>query len=349
MSVQKERKPDFNRLRQVLLRESMPDAVPFYDLFADQEVISHATQKASSNASIAEFFYKMGYDYIPVWIGSNYGEKRIIADDTSPELSKGKRQFTDENHGVIENRADFDSYIWPEEEDWGISSVSSMAQHLPAGMKLIVSLRGVFESTMYLMSLVPLCYALYEDEQLVLDIFEHVGKTQLKLIQACFKKSDLSTIGAVTICDDMGYVQGTFLTPECMRKFAFPWMKKCVDLVHGYDLPVIMHACGNLEKVMDDLIDYVGIDARQSFEDKILPVTAAKEKYGSRIAVLGGIDIHFLCTSTEDQVRKHVRNVLRKCMVGGGYALGTGNSVPNYVPYKNYLAMLDEGKKYVLS
>lgn len=30
-------------------------------------------------------------------------------------------------------------------------------------------------------------------------------------------------------------------------------------------------------------------------------------------------------------------------MPGGRYALGSGNSVANYVPVQNYLAMLDEG------
>jgi uroporphyrinogen decarboxylase len=34
------------------------------------------------------------------------------------------------------------------------------------------------------------------------------------------------------------------------------------------------------------------------------------------------------------------------CGVGGGYVLGTGNSVANYIPLPNYLAMLDEGRRW---
>jgi uroporphyrinogen decarboxylase len=33
--------------------------------------------------------------------------------------------------------------------------------------------------------------------------------------------------------------------------------------------------------------------------------------------------------------------MLTKTEKKGGYALGTGNSVPEYVPYNNYLAMID--------
>ena len=74
----------------------------------------------------------------------------------------------------------------------------------------------------------------------------------------------------------------------------------------------------------------------------------ALERYGDRIAVLGGIDVDFICRASVDQIRKRVRHTLAQCMPGGGYCLGTGNSVANYIPLDNYLAMLDEGRKFKL-
>jgi uroporphyrinogen decarboxylase len=97
---------------------------------------------------------------------------------------------------------------------------------------------------------------------------------------------------------------------------------------------------------MEALIEEVGIDARHSFEDAILPVTEAYEKYGHRIAILGGIDVDFLCRSKEEDIRKRVRDTLDVCMQGSGYCLGTGNTVTNYIPLESYLVMLDEGRKY---
>jgi len=41
-----------------------------------------------------------------------------------------------------------------------------------------------------------------------------------------------------------------------------------------------------------------------------------------------------------------VRRTLAVCQPGGGYCLGTGNSVANYIPLDNYLAMLDEGRRW---
>jgi uroporphyrinogen decarboxylase len=97
---------------------------------------------------------------------------------------------------------------------------------------------------------------------------------------------------------------------------------------------------------MDELIDDVGIDAKHSFEDVITPVADAKRMYGDRIAVLGGIDVDFLCRANEAEVRAYTRSVIDACAPGGGWALGTGNSVANYIPVENYLAMLDEGMQY---
>jgi uroporphyrinogen decarboxylase len=99
---------------------------------------------------------------------------------------------------------------------------------------------------------------------------------------------------------------------------------------------------------MEDLIEDVRIDALHSFEDTIVSVVAMKEQYGDRIALLGGIDVDFLCRAHSRQVRERVRHTLERCIAGGGYCLGTGNSVTNYIPLDNYLAMMDEGRKFRL-
>jgi uroporphyrinogen decarboxylase len=96
---------------------------------------------------------------------------------------------------------------------------------------------------------------------------------------------------------------------------------------------------------MDYLIDEVKIDAKHSYEDAILPVTEAKARYGDRLAILGGVDVDKLARWPESKLRPYVRDVLIRCSPGGGYALGSGNSVTNYIPVSNYLAMLDEGSR----
>jgi uroporphyrinogen decarboxylase len=93
---------------------------------------------------------------------------------------------------------------------------------------------------------------------------------------------------------------------------------------------------------MDDLIDVVRIDGKHSYEDAILPVAQFQERYGQRVAVLGGLDVHALSTGTPESVRELTRAVIAACGPRGRYAVGSGNSIPDYVPVANYLSMVDE-------
>jgi uroporphyrinogen decarboxylase len=123
-------------------------------------------------------------------------------------------------------------------------------------------------------------------------------------------------------------------------------MTKICEVAHARNLPFLLHSCGNIEKIMDDLIETVGIDARHSFEDAVTPIEQAVANYGDRIALLGGVDMDILGRGTEQEVRRRVRAIINACAPSGRFALGTGNSIASYVNCNNYLAMLDEARRF---
>jgi uroporphyrinogen decarboxylase len=135
------------------------------------------------------------------------------------------------------------------------------------------------------------------------------------------------------------------MSPDFLRRKILPWHKRCAEIARSKGKPYLLHSCGKLDEIMDDLIDDVGMDGKHSFEDAILPVAEAKRRYGDRISLLGGIDLDFLCRSPEGEIRRRVRDTLEVCMKGGGYCLGTGNTAANYLPLDSYLAMIDEGRR----
>jgi len=77
-----------------------------------------------------------------------------------------------------------------------------------------------------------------------------------------------------------------------------------------------------------------------------IPVQEFQVLYGHRIAVLGGIDVNILTASSPQQVRQQTRLLMETCGKRGRYAIGSGNSIPSYVPVSNYLAMIDEALEY---
>ena len=64
------------------------------------------------------------------------------------------------------------------------------------------------------------------------------------------------------------------------------------------------------------------------------------------MSLLGGIDVDFLCRAGEGAIRRRVRATIEACQPGGGFCLGSGNTVANYIPLDNYLTMLDEGRRF---
>ncbi|MEI8194724.1 MAG: uroporphyrinogen decarboxylase family protein, partial [Phycisphaerae bacterium] len=62
--------------------------------------------------------------------------------------------------------------------------------------------------------------------------------------------------------------------------------------------------------------------------------------YGRRIAIMGGIDLDFLVRRTPDEIYRRSKAMLERAQDRGSFALGSGNSIPEYVPQENYLAMI---------
>ena len=97
--------------------------------------------------------------------------------------------------------------------------------------------------------------------------------------------------------------------------------------------------------LFDDIVK-CGVDALHPIEPKAMDIAEVKEKFGSNLCLLGHVDVDLLSRGTEDEVRKKVRENIEKAGYNGGYCAGSGNSVPEYVDYNNYLAMIDETKKF---
>jgi len=353
------RKPKFERLLKVLMLEE-PDTVPFYELFVDQEVMEailgvrfgiDPSKKETVKEycrRLVEFYRKLGYDYVPFSAPLNLPRSNILTAKDTALYSRGFRSWQNEHKGEIETVEDYYEYPWPEKEHEilpiGLETFNELRKTVPEDMKILAGAGGgVLENVMWLMGTVPFAKAIYREPKLIEMMFNSVGSI-IERVDAYLAEFD--EVGGIVMGDDMGYKRGTFIKVEHMRKYVFPWQKKCVEVAHRNGLPFILHACGNLECIMEDLINYVKIDAKHSYEDESMPVVEAKRKYGDRIAILGGIDVDKLVRFKVEDVEKYTLETLRRCAPGGGYALGSGNTIANYVSVENYLAMLRIGEKY---
>lgn len=360
-----ERKPDFNRFRRAITTRE-PGPVPFGDIFADYDTVGkYLNEKIFDYTALAKpggkltadlargalkyldqsirFCMGNGWDYVYCFSIIPFTGITYRNTDSATNEEQGRRRYyMKDDEGPIRNWDDFERYSWPKDIHNINLSARLMAKRVPDGMKVMVIPGGLFEWTTWLMGMVPFSYALADQPDLVDAIIAKVSDIIYAVIEDMMGESN---IGGMFLGDDMGFASGTFISPEMLRRKFFPHLKRVADLLHAAGKVFVLHSCGNVYAVMDDLIA-TGIDAKNSFEDKIMPVEEVYRRWGEHVALIGGVDINLLASGDETQVRARTRQILDACGPGGHYVLGTGNSVANFLPLQNYQAMLDEGRKW---
>jgi len=97
---------------------------------------------------------------------------------------------------------------------------------------------------------------------------------------------------------------------------------------------------------MDDLINIAKIDAKHSNEDQIARFPVWVEKYGKKIGNFGGIDTDRVCRLGKVEMKEYILDVISQSTGHGGFAFGSGNSIPDYVPVEGYLNMIQIVREY---
>ncbi|MEJ5251441.1 MAG: hypothetical protein HPY54_12265 [Chthonomonadetes bacterium] len=356
--LEKPVQPNWQGLVDCILRKGTPERVYYIELFLDPEVQDAICRRYhlldDLDPDHREFYLQkqvrlmrfLGDDYVRATLeGMDWPLNRVVTEDTASIPRSGGRSYIDEHRGPITSWEEFERYPWPDPCRASTFALEWYEENLPDDMCVIAS--GGFahfaEHLTWLMGYETLCYALYDQRDLVQAIAERLNEIYSVMLDRLL---EFDRVKIVWGSDDMGFRSGTLISPNDLREFVLPGHRLMTQKSHAAGRPYLLHSCGNLQAIMDDLIENVQIDAKHSFEDTIESVIDFKQRYGHRIAALGGIDVDFLCRADEAQIRQRVRQTLEACLPGGGYVLGTGNSVANYIPLHNYLVMLDEGRRF---
>lgn len=286
------------------------------------------------------FWYHMGYDYVRVEVSTPLPAVSLVTKDTACGNEDHNRAWQGLEEGPIQTWEDFEKYPWPAINDDTFYIHRYICDHLPEGMGFITChAGGVYEHVSRLMGYTGMCINLFEQPDLVRAVTNRLGEIIRQYNEALLK---LDKICAIFQGEDFGYNNQTLISPQDIRKYFLPWHKIFAKQAHDAGRLYLLHSCGKIDDIMDDLINDVRIDGKHSYQDNVMPVEEYKKRWGDKIALLGGIDVHALSTLSPEDIRKYVRNKIDACAPGGRFAIGAGNSVTSYIPLENYLVMMDE-------
>lgn len=328
------RQPNIENILKVL-RCEVPDRPTLFEFFMNPNVDRAVAGEYPENCTLVESLAYMAKVY--AGCGYDYLNAQGCPLDFHTGATERKQTISLNAHSAITDRESFEKFQWPVVCKEKFSHLEEVAPYLPEGMKIMLSgPGGVLENVIDIVGYDNLCMMIYDDPELVQDIFDKVGSLFVEYYEI---GAAYDTVGFIMSNDDWGFNTQTMLSPADMRKYVFPWHKKIVEAAHKNGKPAVLHSCGYMGDVMEDIICDMKYDGKHSYEDNIIPVEESYRRWGGRIAILGGLDVDFLIRSEEDEIVKRAKNMLEMAKEKGGYALGSGNSIPDYIPNDKYFAM----------
>ncbi|NQT40900.1 MAG: hypothetical protein HQ581_25625 [Planctomycetes bacterium] len=355
--------PDFENFTKAVLCQGEPKRVPQFDGTVAQDIKSRLLGRPAEGIEAeVDFCMKAGYDFVPLTLGFRQtirGEKQGIMGATQMDTtvlkpmeaqynptaeSKNTRMWAEEGSGQIHDRASLDAFPWPDPDTaYDYDAIRQVDDLLPDGAKVIINIGYIFTAPWMLMGLEDFCIALAQGEPLVLELIERVARTQMRVVENVLQ---YDCVGAIRMPDDLGHTGGTTVSPRFLRQYIFPWHKKIGEMVHAKGLPYLFHSDGRLYDVIDDLVE-CGYHSLHPCEPASMDIEKLKQKYAGRLCLCGNINLDStLCLGTPEEVAEEVKLRLRTVAPGGGYCCGSSNSVPEYVPFDNYMAMIGTIQKY---
>lgn len=341
MNIHIDPQPDFGRLRRTLLLQGKADRVPQFDFNIHESVKEKVLgYRPVSAQDEIDFWVQAGYDYVQI---------RLKPLDST----QGALQSVSTAHGCLHSMEQLvqGEFEWTPSynrswnlEEYNFRYLKEIYRLLPEGMKLIVHAADIYTRSWIAMGFEDFCMALYDQPELVAELFRQNALAELNMLDLLVQEFG-DKIGTLLYSDDLAYTEGLMVSANTYRTYLWPYVRQIIDVAKKLDAPVIYHTDGRLWELFDDFAE-MGVHGIQPLEPKSMDLLELKEKRGHQFCLMGSIDIDRICRGTPEEIEEMVREKISHLGHNGGYAVGTSNTVPDYVNFENYRAMIEAAHKY---
>ena len=176
-------------------------------------------------------------------------------------------------------------------------------------------------------------------------VFDDRGKFSVEMVKRVI---EWGGSGPIIILDDYGYKKGLFMSPKNNRDYVIPWLQTICKTAHRGGLQVILHSCGDILQLFDDIIN-AGVDAINPLEPTTsnpeFDIFKLNEKYGQKITFVGNVSPQDLSDKEPADIEEYTKKLIKNIAPGGGFVLSSGHSINPAVKLENFLAMRETLQK----
>ena len=148
-------------------------------------------------------------------------------------------------------------------------------------------------------------------------------------------------VDCIRFGDDWGQQNGLIMGPKLWRRFIKPRVAVMYARAKEAAKYVMQHSCGAVQELFPDLID-IGLDIFNTFQPEVMDIDLCKREYGRHLTFYGGISTQQVLPRVGPQaLRQHVRMMIDRIGVEGGYIVAPTHAIPRDVPPENIAAFID--------
>lgn len=336
------------------LRREIPDRVPMFDFLFQQPLYEHFLghkPEGYNGRDAVECALALDHDGVWVPFGGFTGlQPKYLADNVYQDEWGTTYQKNDSSWPIdapvdypIKNRDDFRNYTLPDPTLPGRDSEILAAVAANTGdLAILGGVSGPFTTAWLLMGFERICYALYEDPDLITGV--------LKMSNEYFKEAAKRSVEAgcvgLWISEDLGDSNSCFFSLDHFRELFLPHIAEMAEFIDNLGVPVLLHSCGNINAYLDDLAQTKIASVHPLQRTAHMDLRTIKEKYGHRFCIIGNIDsTRTLPFGTPEEVAAEVREAIEIASPGGGYILASDHSLHDGIPIENILTMFRTGRE----
>lgn len=249
------------------------------------------------------------------WIGASVFEERKTEDNVEAHVA-----FCDEM-GM-----DFVSIPVGQSGSYGFSyrafDPSQVQEATGSGLFLVTAVSGPFQRVVDEKGLRLVLADVARDSAAMRGAIEREAVVVDSLLEACVNLG----ANAAMIAEDVAYGGGSFLSPGLFRDILLPLYIEFVDNIHRRGAFAVFHSCGDITRLMVDIVSskFDGL----SCQAECLDLPSLKQTFGDKIALFTGVSREFLDSGRLSfEQRRRFGRLVRDLGTDGGFVLSSSSGL----------------------
>jgi uroporphyrinogen decarboxylase len=177
-------------------------------------------------------------------------------------------------------------------------------------------------------------FLMYPD--FVHELFDKIVEYNLSQVKRAMEYD----IDAVYFGDDWGQQNSLIMGYDVWKEFMYPALKKMYAAVRDAGKYVVIHSCGQVSELFDDLVD-LGLNCFNPFQPEVMDIHAIKKQYHGKLSFWGGLSMQkTLPFGTVEDVIKESKELM-ELGKNGGYVFSPSHAVQSDTSLENILAFVE--------